>query len=117
VYLAEFCAIRTIAQVTDTAPPTTTAAPAAAARGQQAVFHYRVDDPSPSCGFAAVTLRFAQGERVVRTVALGYRPTNQDLKAAVNVHLPRGAYTFTVLAVDAAGNVAGSTGTATLVLR
>ena len=114
VYLAEFCSIRRVAQVVDTSPPTTTASAATAKPGKKAVFRFKVDDPPPSCGFTAVTLRFESGGRMLHEARLGYEPTNVDLRVAVRIHLRRGVYTYIVLAVDAAGNAAGSTRSATL---
>jgi hypothetical protein len=55
--------------------------------------------------------------RTVRTVALGKVATGKRVTKRVAVHLPRGRYTFTVLAKDLAGNAQRRAGHGVLVVR
>ncbi|MCX6363493.1 MAG: hypothetical protein NTW58_04875, partial [Actinobacteria bacterium] len=90
----------------DTTLPTTTAQPARVRAGKTAKLKFRVDDAVVSCGEATVKIQIKKGSRVVKTVSVGAQPTNAALTYRYEATLKKGAYTWRVLATDAAGNKA-----------
>ena len=103
----------------DTRGPAT-AAPSAISvrRGSTATLKYRVDDPRPGGATATVTIKVTNAaDKVVKTFVLRRRGVNRLLSMSFVCKLPRGAYTFTVYARDAAGNLQTATGKNTLRVR
>ncbi len=90
----------------DVAVPTTTAQPAAVRAGKTVTLKYRVTDADVSCGAATVKIQIAKGGKVVTTISVGSQATNAALTYRYKATLKKGAYTWRVLATDAAGNKA-----------
>jgi len=91
---------------TDTVAPTAIAQAAASVKkGKTATLKYKVTDPAPNLGTATatITIKDATGT-VVKTLVLTAKPVNAPQKATFKATLKKGAYTFYVTAVDAAGN-------------
>jgi len=91
---------------TDTVPPTALAQAAASVKkGKTATLRYRIDDPAPNLGTATatITIKNAKGV-VVKTLKLTAKPVNTPQKATFKARMKKGKYTFSVTAVDAAGN-------------
>ena len=86
--------------------PTTTAQPAAVRAGKTVTLKYRVTDADVSCGAATVKIQIAKGGKVVTTISVGSQATNAALTYRYKATLKKGAYTWRVLATDAAGNKA-----------
>jgi beta propeller repeat protein len=97
----------------DTAKPSTTASAVTAKAGTTATLSFTVNDPAPSCGAAAVTIQIVSGKKVVATISMGTRVTNEPLTYGYQV-TKKGTFTYRVLATDIAGNVATSIGSAKL---
>ena len=78
--------------------------------GSHVKFTFRVNDPKPSCGKAAVTIKIYRGRKVVKTI----RPRLVTVKTkqvySYKVKLARGSYTWVVTAKDLAGNVQSKKG-------
>ena len=68
-------------------------------------FVFRVRDPKPSCGKAAVTIRIYRGRKLVKTIRLSGVTVNVRRFYDYRVKLARGSYTWAVTASDLAGNV------------
>ncbi len=73
--------------------------------GKVAKFPFRVNDPSPSCGKADVTIKIYRGRVVVKTILLKRVTLKRRHVYSYRVKLARGAYTWVVRATDIAGNV------------
>ena len=73
---------------------------------------FRIGDPGPSCGAATVKITIFRwkkvGKRVIlkatKRIAINSVPVNKNLAYKFKVRLKKGRYTWTVTAVDAAGN-------------
>ena len=78
--------------------------------GKVAKFPFRVNDPSPSCGKADVTIKIYRGRVVVKTILLKRVTLKRRHVYSYRVKLARGAYTWVVRATDIAGNVQIKTG-------
>lgn len=88
----------------DTQAPSTKAWDAAVRKGKRATLRFQVDDPTPNGGSATVSLVIRKNNgRVVKTLARTV-PVNVASKAVFTCKLPRGLYSFTVVARDMAGN-------------
>jgi PKD repeat protein len=78
-------------------------------KGKKAKLSFRVKDPSPSCGSAAVTLRIGtltrKGFRTRKVVRLKSVPTNVAQVCALKIALKQGSYVWKVQAKDVAGNL------------
>jgi hypothetical protein len=91
---------------------------ASVARGQQAPLRYRVDDPRPGSFSATVTILVRNGQgTVVHRALLRNRPVNTALVYRFAAELPRGRYTYSVKATDAAGNRQTAVAQDSLVVR
>jgi len=87
------------------APATVAPSAASVKKGKTATLKYKVTDPAPNLGTATatITIKDATGT-VVKTLVLTAKPVNAPQKATFKATLKKGAYTFYVTAVDAAGN-------------
>ena len=83
-----------------------------------ATLKFSVADPSPGAGSATVTIQIRRpGGKLVRTLTARTVTTNVPLTYKWKATLRKGAYTYRVLATDAAGNVATSIGSAALKVK
>jgi len=99
----------------DTGVPSTTAKKVTAKAQKTATLRFSVADPSPGAGSATVTIKITRpGGKLVRTLTVGKVTTNVPLTYKWKATVRKGAYTYRVLATDAAGNVARSIGSAAL---
>ena len=73
--------------------------------GTLARFAFRVKDPRPSCGKAAVKITISRRRTVVKTIRLASVAVNRRLFYNYRVKLAKGTYTWVVSARDLAGNV------------
>ena len=78
-------------------------------RGSVVQLPYRIDDPSPGCGYASVSISFYRIPAVGRASfvtqrRLGIRRTNRSYSYRFTCTLPRGSYLYVVKATDKAGN-------------
>ena len=80
-------------------------------------FRYRIDDPAPSCGTAAVTISIYRGQRAVKRVQIPGVPTGANQVRAYTLGLTAGTYRWVVTATDAAGNRQSSYGTGKLTVK
>ncbi|MCX6372666.1 MAG: hypothetical protein NTX16_06210 [Actinobacteria bacterium] len=90
----------------DAASPATEAQPAGVRTGRTVTLKFRIADAGVSCGAATVKLQIRKGSRVVKTISVGSKATNAALTYRYRTTLKKGAYTWRVLATDAAGNTA-----------
>ena len=78
---------------------------------------FKVNDPAPSCGTAKATITVKKGAKVVKRIVVASVRVNATKVFAYKLgKLRRGTYTWTVSAVDAAGNVQLKTSTRKLVV-
>lgn len=102
----------------DTAAPSTVASPVAARRDSTATLRLRVDDPSPSCGWALVVIRVKDADgRWVKTLPMGVAPTNEWATQTFTCKLARGTYVYHVFARDLALHQQTQVGTAELLVE
>ena len=107
----------------DTGKPVTKALSGASARrGSKATLKYRVLDPVPNGGTAAVTIKIKnRAGKVIRTLKPGVQSVNTDAPLVAKLRVPRtwakGTYQFLVYASDTAGNASKSIGANKLVVR
>ena len=73
-------------------------------------FVFRVKDPLPSCGKAAVRIAIRRGSRIVKTIHLTGVKVNARQACTYLVHLRYGTYTWAVTATDLAGNTQRAAG-------
>jgi len=106
-----------LSTILDTVGPVTTAPDAlVAARGTPLMVHVGVrDDLSPRAR-VNLEVRDRHGSAVT-TVSLGACRTGATVARTVALRLPRGHYTYRVLATDLAGNAQRRAGTNTLVVK
>jgi len=98
-------AAKTAAVRIDTHKPTSTAGKnLTVAKGKKVTLPFKISDPLPSCGKAAVTITIKRGAGAVKTIQLTNVPTNVAQTYTCNVTLPKGSYKWTVKATDIAGN-------------
>jgi hypothetical protein len=65
----------------------------------------KVTDRSPNSGKATVMIRIkTRSGKTVKTVRLGVKPVNKQLRANIKANLRPGAYRYFVYAKDTAGN-------------
>jgi hypothetical protein len=90
----------------DTQQPTPTGTSAVSVRrGHLAILPYRIDDPRPGSPTALVKIVIReQSGQVVWHAALPRRLVDTDLAYSFTCRLPRGSYSYSVGAIDAAGN-------------
>ena len=72
---------------------------------KKASLPFKVTDAAPTCGTAKVVITIKKGARVKKKVVLKVVPVNVKRVCKLTVKLKKGTYTWTVTAVDAAGNV------------
>ena len=101
----------------DSVVPTTKAQPAGVRAGRTVTLKFRVSDAAFSCGKATVKIQIKKGSRAVRTLFVGAKATNAALTYRYRATLKKGAYTWRVLATDAAGNKALDTRAAKLTVK
>jgi len=109
----------------DTAPPAAavtalSAKVAAAKKGKTLIVKVAIADPPPSCGTARLVLTLAgAGNTTLATRIFAGEPTNRALSLAWKLSrtLPRGRYSISARATDAAGNAQTAAGTAGLTVR
>jgi beta propeller repeat protein len=95
--------------------PSTTAKPVTVKARKTATLKFSVADPSPGAGSATVTIEIVRaGGHRVKTLTVGTVTTNVPRTYKWKATVPKGAYRYRVLAIDAAGNVATSIGSAPL---
>jgi hypothetical protein len=99
----------------DTVSPKTTARAASVTRGHRVSLRYRVSDLAPEASVTLV-LKNARG-KTVKTLALGPRATNKDLRYRFVCRLRPGAYRYHVYAIDPAGNTQKKADSAKLTVR
>ncbi len=99
------------------APTSTVAAPASVGRYARVTLRFRVNDPQPSCGSAAVRIQILKGASVVRTITVGTKGTNTTAGYIWTATLGKGVYTWRVSAIDLAGYPAAAMVPAALVIR
>ena len=102
----------------DTGVPSTTAKRVTVKARKTATLVFSVADPSPGAGSATVKIEIAQaGGKLAKTLTVGTVSTNVLLTYKWKATLRKGAYTYRVLATDAAGNSATSIGSAALTIK
>ena len=102
----------------DTGLPSTTATKVTVKAKKTATLKFSVADPSPCAGSATATIEIVRaGGKLVKTLTVGTVTTNVPLTYKWKATVRKGAYTYRVLATDAAGNVATSIGSATLKVK
>jgi len=89
-----------------TAPVTKAINAISVKRIAMAIFKYQVDDVQSVA--TIVTIKITKGSKTVRTYNLGSRAANKVLIYKAKSVLPKGSYTWTVYAKDAAGNTQAS---------
>ena len=87
-----------------TAPVCVAVANVTAAGGKLATFSFRINDPAPSCGTAAVKITIYRGHKIVERIPVGGVAENVKRTCTYRVRLANGSYTWSVTATDAAGN-------------
>jgi hypothetical protein len=99
----------------DTAGPKTAARAASVTSGRSVNLRYRVGDLAPEAS-VTIVVRNARG-KTVKTLALGLRATNTDLRHRFVCKLHPGAYRYYVSATDPAGNTQKKPASARLTVR
>jgi len=94
--------------------PSTKATAARVIRGKWVTLRFRVLDPPPTCGRAFVKIVIMKGTKRIKAISLGKQKVNKALACRFKVTLKPGTYRYRVFAVDLAGNVATSIGSARL---
>ena len=77
-------------------------------------FAFRVNDPKPSCGFAAVRITIYKGKTAVKRFKLSRAVANKSLRHSYRIPLRAGNYSWAVTATDLAGNAQAKAGSAKL---
>jgi hypothetical protein len=104
--------------VEDTVKPTTSAWAVAALRGRVATLKYRVNDPEPTKGTAAVSIKIKnRAGKVVKTLSAGTKSVNAPLTKKFRCGLAKGTYRYYVYATDASGNAQSKIGSARLTVK
>lgn len=104
-----------VVRVDTTRPVTRALANATVVRGHKVALRLRVNDTvSPR---ARVTVRIYRGSVLKKTLRLGLRSTNTEIRYAFSCRLARGTYTWKVRGTDLAGNPQSTTGHKTLTVR
>ena len=90
----------------DTKRPTPRAARVVSVgRGAKVTLKFRIKDPAPNAGTAAVRIRVRTlGGKTVKTVTLRNQPVAKALKCQFTCKLRKGDYRYFIRATDAAGN-------------
>jgi len=109
---------RSFTVMLDSRRPTTRSYTATVKRGKKVKLGYRVNDPSPGCGKATVTLKIYKGKKLKKTIKVpGTCACNVKKTRSWKCTLPRGRYTVKVHATDIAGNVQRQVGRARLTVK
>jgi hypothetical protein len=102
----------------DTRAPTTAVKAVKVAKGKTTTIRYKVTDPAPNGGTAAVKIAIANARRkVVKTIVIASAKVNVWLSVKLKASFAKGSYKITVSATDTAGNVQSKAGVAKLVVR
>jgi len=101
----------------DTRAPVARANNVSARRGRPVTLSFRIDDATPGCGSAYVTLVIKKGRWALQTSYVGLRPTNAPLTYVYSAGLARGTYSYAITAVDLAWNATAKAGAAKLIVR
>jgi hypothetical protein len=102
-------------RIDTTRPVTKALAKATVRRGGKVTLRLRVNDAvSPK---ATVTVKIYKGAALKRTLRLGLRRTNAEIRYSYTCRLARGTYTWKVYATDLAGNQQVKIGYKTLTVR
>lgn len=105
----------TTVRVDTTRPSTRALAKATVTRGKVATLRLRVNDAvSPK---ATVTVKIYRSGALKKTLKLGLRKTNAEIRYRFTCKLGRGTYVWKVYATDLAGNRQGKVGYNKLVVR
>ncbi|HEY5474712.1 MAG TPA: Ig-like domain-containing protein, partial [Candidatus Limnocylindrales bacterium] len=86
-------------------------------RGKKAKLAFKINDRTPSCGTAAVTITIKLKAKIVKTIKITSVPTNEARSYSFKVTLKKGSYTWTVKAKDAAGNVGNASVAKKLIVK
>ena len=88
----------------DTSIPTATLDAASVRQGRTARLRFRIDDASPSCGAANLTIAFTHNRTTLRTIPLSGVPIDTWLSSDFRCTLVPGRYRLSLSATDLAGN-------------
>ena len=104
--------------VKDTVKPTTSAWAVAMLRGRVATLKFKVTEPEPTKGTAAVSIKIKnRAGKVVKTMSAGTKTVNVPLTKKFRCGLARGTYRYYVYATDASGNAQSKIGSARLTVK
>jgi len=84
---------------------------------KKAKLRFKITDAAPTCGTAKVLITIKQGRKIRKKITIAAAPVNIARSYSFKVKLKKGAYKWTVSAVDAAGNTAIKTSTKKLVVN
>jgi hypothetical protein len=102
----------------DTSKPTSTVTKNVPSRGaRRRPLLFKVTDPAPSCGWAAVTITIKLKSKTVRTITVPNIATNKAHSCAFKVSLKKGSYTWTAKATDVAGNAGKASAAKKLIVK
>ena len=102
----------------DTVKPTTSAWAVAVLKGRVATLKYKVTDPEPTKGTAAVSIKIKnRAGKVVKTMSAGTKTVNVPLTKNFRCKLAKGTYRYYVYATDASGNAQSKIGSARLTVK
>lgn len=102
----------------DSRRPITRAWPTRCRKGRKVKLTYRVNDPTPGCRKAIVTLRVFKGRRLKKTIRIRTaRACNIKRSYTWRCTLAKGRYTLKVYATDIAGNRQRRVGSARVTVR
>jgi len=102
----------------DATKPVTKADAASVVKGKKGKLAYRVNDATPTCGKAKVTLKVYKGRKLKKTIKVPDTVAcNVKKSYSWRCPLAKGRYTVKVFATDIAGNKQSKVGSASLTVR
>ena len=102
----------------DTRKPTSVATKnVTVTKGRKAKLAFKIDDPSPSCGSAKVTITIKLKKKVVKTITISNLATNKAASYSFKVSLKRGSYLWSVQATDIARNAGKASAARKLIVK